>query len=207
MGTYTLVARGLDDAFSEEHLAFEVTGTAAPVQAAASSKESPPPSGPPHVDFFPEGGHLAAGIENRVYFSARDAQGQPLEIRGTIVSSKSASVARVETAGGGRGVFSITPDPAETYRLSITSPAGVSQAPVVPPASADEKVAISTGQGVFAPGAPLEFIVRAAKDNLPLVVTARLRGMLVGQQLLVTSSDRKANASRCRCPWTTRSRA
>ena len=123
------------------------------------------------------------------------------------MDSKGASAARVETARGGLGVFSIVPDAAETYRLAITSPAGISESPLLPPASADQKVAITTGRGVFAPGAPLEFIVRAAKDRLPLVITARLRGMLVGQQLLVTSSpDRRASLTWCRFPWMTRSR-
>ena len=48
-------------------------------------------AGTPHVDFFPEGGLMAAGIENRVYFAARDAKGQPLEIRGEIVDGKGAT--------------------------------------------------------------------------------------------------------------------
>ncbi len=139
------------------------------------------------VDFYPEGGQLAAGIENRVYFAARDGKGQPLEIRGNIVDGKGTSVARVEAAHGGLGVFSIVPNAAETYRLRITSPAGIRASPLLPPASAEQKIAIVTGRGFFAPGAPLEFTVRAAKDRLPLVITARLRGMLVGQQLLVTS--------------------
>ena len=168
--------------------------------------EIPLREGTPHVDFYPEGGHLVAGIENRVYFSASDARGRPLEIRGSILDGKGASVARVESGRGGLGLFSITPDTAETYRLKILSPAGISESPLLPPASADEEITITTGPGVFAAGAPLEFTVRAATrtqstgyptgypDRLPLVVTARVRGLLVGQKMLVASSDQAAKA-------------
>jgi hypothetical protein len=213
-GIYTLAARGLDDVFPEERLAFEVSGAATQSQAATDAKglsdrrdpvplsstnapgsateakEVPARSGSLNVDFFPEGGRLAAGIENRVYFAASDAKGRPLEVRGNVVDGKGASVTPVETARGGRGVFSITPQAAETYRLTITSPES-SESPLLPPASADQKIAIATGRGVFAAGAPLEFTVRAAKERLPLVVTAQVRGMLVGQQLLVTSKAKQ----------------
>ena len=108
---------------------------------------------------------------------------------------------RAEAARGGRGVFSIVPDAAETYRLKIISPAGIGDSPLLPPASSEQKIAIAAGRGVFAPGAPLEFTVRAAKDRLPLVITARLRGMLVGQRMLVTSSpDQQAKANAVSIP-------
>jgi len=201
-GTYTLVARGLDNVFPEERLAFEVIGPATPhFPAKTITEEIPKRTGPAHVDFYPEGGIMAAGIENRVYFAARDAKGQPLEIRGNIVNGKGASVSRVETAYGGLGVFSLVPDAAETYRLKIVGPAGISESPRVPPASSDQKIAIATGQGVFAPGAPLEFNLRAAKDRLPLVITARLRGLLVGQQMVVASSqDQQGKANTVSIP-------
>ena len=201
-GTYTLVARGLDNVFPEERLAFEVIDPAVPhLQAAANAKPIPIRAGLPQIDFFPEGGRLAAGIENRVYFAARDAKGQPLEIHGNIVDGKGTSVVRVDAARSGLGVFSVVPDAAETYRLAVTSPAGVSLSPLLPPASADQKIAITTGRSVFAPGAPLEFIVRSTKDRLPLVITARVRGMLVGQRILVTSpTDQPAKAGTVSIP-------
>lgn len=144
---------------------------------------------------------MAAGIENRVYFAARDAKGQPMEIRGNIVDSKGASVATVESSPGGLGIFTLMPDAAETYLLKIVSPAGINESPRIPPASSDQKITIATGRGVFASGAPLEFNVRAVKDRLPLVITARLRGMLVSQQMLVTSSqDQQGKANTVSIP-------
>jgi hypothetical protein len=149
-----------------------------------------------HCDFYPEGGALAASIENRVFFTVRDAKGQPLAIRGSIVDPKGASVAQVETARNGLGVFGIVPDAAETYRLKITEPAGVSELLLLPPASADQKIAIATGRSVFASGAPLEFKIHEAKECLPLVIAARVRGMLVGQQVLVAAASEPRTSTR-----------
>jgi hypothetical protein len=73
-----------------------------------------------------------------------------------------------------------------------TSPAGAGASPLPPPASSDQKIAIAPGRGVFDAGAPLEINVRATKDRLPLVITARVRGLLVGQQMLVTSPPDQA---------------
>ena len=105
----------------------------------------------PRADVWPPGSRIASTLPPAT------RKGQPLEIRGDIVDGKGASVARVETARGGLGVFSIVPDAAETYRLKITSPAGISESPLLPPASAEQKIAIAAVRGVFAPGAPLEF--------------------------------------------------
>ena len=180
-GVYTLVARGAGGIFPAERLAFEVAGPAKPPTPASAAGTTGT-----RVEFFPEGGRLAVGIENRVYFAARDAKGQPLEIRGEIVDSREGQVTEVESTCGGLGVFRIVPNAAETYRLKIAGPKGVNESPLLPPASVEQKVAISVPRGIIAAGEPLEFSIRAAKDRLPLVVAASVRGMPVGQRMVVT---------------------
>ena len=150
--TYTLVARGLDNVFPEERLPFDVVGSTTPHPPASTvAKPLPAHTGTLSVQFFPEGGHLAAGIENRVYFAALDAKGQPLEIRGNIVDGKGKTVTPAETVFGGLGVFNITPDAAETYRLTVTSPAGISETPLLPKAAAEQPIAVATGRGIVPP--------------------------------------------------------
>jgi hypothetical protein len=219
-GVYALAARTWESAFSEERVSFDVLAPTSPqpqpatkprpaekpqsvVKPKADAKTAAGPSGPasPHVDFFPEGGRLAAGLENRVYFAARNGQGQPLEVRGSIVDGKGTSVAGVNAARDGLGVFSFVPDAADVYRLKIAgpsgeAPAGAGEFPRLPPASAEQKIAIDAGRGVIAAGAPLELLIRAGKDRLALVVAVRLRGMLVRQQMIITpSSNQSATAS------------
>ena len=141
------------------------------------------------VQFYPEGGDLVAGVANRVYFDCHTARGQTISVTGTIVNSRGIGVAALETIHDGMGSFSFVPDRDETYRLKITSPAGATDQPKLPPASTEQKVVLSTGTGVFDAAAPLEFNLRAAKAGIPLVITAWCRGVPVGQQTLVTSTD------------------
>ncbi len=200
-GSYTLVARGADGAFPEQRLAFEVTGpdstnAAAGKQVAKKTADSKAVK----IDFFPEGGTLAAGLENRVYFSVRDAQGRPLEIRGGVINAKGDQLARMETAGSGRGKFSFVPDATGSYHVKIIEPAGVHELPPLPPASAEQKVAIAVKNAVLAPGAPLELVVHASKENIPIVVTASAGGLLIGQQLLITTAAKETSGTEISLP-------
>jgi hypothetical protein len=190
-GTYTLVARGADSAIAEQRLAFEVTGSTTAHDSVKTSTERNPKKLPADkkavkLDFFPEGGALAAGVENRVYFSARDEKGRPVEVRGDVIDAKGNRVARLETSGG-RGKFSIAPQAADSYRAKIAEPKGVDELPL-PPASSAQKVAIAVESAVFAAGAPLELSLRAARENIPLVATVSAGELLLGQQLLITTA-------------------
>ncbi|MGY8770971.1 MAG: hypothetical protein ACKVH8_21380, partial [Pirellulales bacterium] len=72
------------------------------------------------VQFYPEGGKLVAGFENRVYFHAVDAKQQPVNINGTIVDSNGKSVAEVNAVTLGRGVFKFAPEAtSDNYRLKL----------------------------------------------------------------------------------------
>ena len=96
-GAYTLVARGLDDVFPEERLAFEVIGP----RRAATSKPPTNPRPIPARTGNPARRLLSRGRtfgrrdrESASTLPPADANGQPLEIRGNIVDGKGASVAR-----------------------------------------------------------------------------------------------------------------
>jgi hypothetical protein len=195
-GAYALVARGADKSTAEQRLRFDVVGTAAS-ETTPKSADVGKNGGKPalRIDFFPEGGALSAGLENRVYFFAHDDQGQPVEIRGKIVNVKGDSLANVKSVGGGRGRFNIVPDATESYRVKIVDPPGISVLPALPSASREQRIAIAVDQGVLAPGAPLDVSLRAAKENVPLVVTASDGGLIIGQQLLVTPAPATAKAT------------
>ena len=91
--------------------------------------------------FYPEGGDLVGGVENRVYLEARTPWGKPADIEGRIVDSLGVRVARYRTEHEGRGRFSFTPRPGETYSLQVDSPAGITR--LFPlPVSVDDGVAL-----------------------------------------------------------------
>jgi len=141
------------------------------------------------VSFYPEGGHLVAGLENRVYFAARDPFGDPVEVRGRIVDGQGGRVVGVATTHKGLGALSIVPLPGEEYRLELDGTTDAPQAARLPEVSSGDKVVLNTGLGVFQDGEPLEFNVRAAEAGLPLVASAWCRGVPVGQQVFVTKQD------------------
>ncbi len=215
-GRYAVVVRSPAGSFPDERQPFwllppgppPAAGEAPPAAEADGAGRLPEQSGaektaasgaarPGRIDvrFYPEGGELVEGLESRVYFTSRDRSGGPVTLRGTIVDRRGDELAAVETTSDGRGSFSLSPETGETYHLKITSPAGLSDRPVLPRAASGRKVVISAGTGVFQPGAPLEFNLRATRAGLPLVAVARCRGVTVGQQMFVTTAERDRPAS------------
>ena len=204
-GEYTLIARSPDQRFPEQRRPFSVRGYHLPRADKPSDRSKPIPilRGPVSVAFFPEGGELAAGLETRVYFVARDSLGQPVSLSGKIIASsvekdreqptdhtekadRENEIATFETTFRGMGVFAFIPRADWRYRVEVTTPAHVKCDAELPPVSTERNVVLSTGGGVFAGGTPMEFNIRAAKPALPLVVAAYCRGVQVGEQPLVT---------------------
>ncbi|MGA2061875.1 MAG: MG2 domain-containing protein [Thermoguttaceae bacterium] len=141
------------------------------------------------VHFYPEGGDLAAGLENRVYFVCQDPLGKPLRISGVVVNENGRTMAAVESIREGMGQFSFTSQPGESYRLKIIAPAGIKDEPKLPAAVADCPIVLTTGTGAFGPSEMLEFNIRSSKAGLPLVVGAWCRGVMAGQVALVTKKS------------------
>lgn len=69
--------------------------------------------------FFPEGGNLVAGIENRVAFMAADATGAGVEANGIISDGQGNEVARFSTVHDGKGLFSFVPVAGRTYNARV----------------------------------------------------------------------------------------
>lgn len=136
------------------------------------------------VEFFPEGGDLIAGVENRVYFTGRDPVGEPVHIEGEIRNSADKVVAAIETGHEGMGRFAFKPKKNETYTLAITSPAGVASKPALPAVGKRRIAVLSAGPGVFAAEKPVDIVVESVKANAELVVAAYCRGIQTGQQMV-----------------------
>ncbi len=60
------------------------------------------------VSFYPEGGHLIAGVENHVAFEVTDQHGQAVDISGTVTVSQQQTI-NIRTEYMGRGSFVVTP--------------------------------------------------------------------------------------------------
>ncbi len=60
------------------------------------------------VTFYPEGGHLIEGVENRIAFDITDQHGEAVNIKGT-VAADGLSPITIQTEYMGRGSFTVTP--------------------------------------------------------------------------------------------------
>ncbi len=70
--------------------------------------------------FYPEGGHLVAGVPNRVAFEVNDKEGKHLEGTIHVEDSKGTKVAETKTEQRGRGSVEFTPIANETYTAIYT---------------------------------------------------------------------------------------
>lgn len=87
--------------------------------------------------FFPEGGNMLVGLENRVAFKAANDLGEGQQAKGVVVDSQGNEVAFFETIHDGMGYFFLNPEPSEKYsaqvvfsngqRLSVGLPDALSQ--------------------------------------------------------------------------------
>ena len=133
------------------------------------------------VEFLPEGGDLAAGLPNRVYFNARDPSGEPVHIKGRILDSAGEVITTLETEHEGRGRFSFTPSAVDVYHLAIDSPAGVTSQPELPAARADLPLVLSSEEFAYESQAPLTLSLYTRQPKGRYVVAAMCRGAQVGQ--------------------------
>ena len=68
------------------------------------------------VSFYPEGGYLVPGFENRMTFKAMDSNGKWVDITGDIVDSSGNKVASIATTHDGMGLATFTPQAGMAYK-------------------------------------------------------------------------------------------
>lgn len=84
--------------------------------------------------FYPEGGDMIAGVENKVAFRALNEFGKPAEIEGFIADKKGAKIADFSALYAGMGAMVFTPKSGEVYTAKITKPEGVEDKYILPDA-------------------------------------------------------------------------
>ncbi len=134
--------------------------------------------------FYPESGDIVSGLENRVYFVARNPQGKPVHVAGKVVNRAGREVAATEVLYDGMGSFTFTPAFGEQYRLQLTQPTSTTAEFNLPLPKDEQKVVLSGGRGVFSSGEPLELTVWSKQAVSQLLLTAHCRGVFVGREMI-----------------------
>ncbi|MCY2993635.1 MAG: hypothetical protein NTY19_38015 [Planctomycetota bacterium] len=183
---YVLVAHSPSRQYPEARLRFRVGETRELEERITEA--IPIESGRIAVEFYPESGSLVSGVLNRVYFSARNVDGEAASIQGRVVDRGGKLVVPVQNGQAGRGMFQFTPLANESYRLECDVPADGSQKYPLPSASVERFVTLDAGAGVFDAGHSLNLELRSTQCTRPLAMVTRCRGATVGQLLVSRKS-------------------
>ena len=70
--------------------------------------------------FFPEGGQLVAGLNNRVAFKAANLLGEGVPAKGVLLNENGNEILTFETFHEGMGRFSFKPEPGMNYKARVT---------------------------------------------------------------------------------------
>jgi hypothetical protein len=74
----------------------------------------------PSIQFFPEGGDIAAGVNNRIAFKANDQYGRPIKVKGKLLDNKGTTIQTFSSIHDGMGSFSFTPQTGFSYTVKWT---------------------------------------------------------------------------------------
>jgi len=120
------------------------------------------------IKFFPEGGKLISGVENKVYFEALTNTAEPVDIIATLIetdpenSFKKVVGETVVSVHEGRGTFKFVPSNGRMYQLEFTKPSGVY--PAVLPLSHLFGVVLSTTSPAFEADQDITVTVEPSPD-------------------------------------------
>jgi hypothetical protein len=135
------------------------------------------------VDFFPEGGDLIAGVENRLYYRVRSKSGEPISSDGKLILLCSKEV-KDSAYHLGMGYVTFVPDPKETYTVRVTTP--VKTETIANPFAALgirlDGVVVHVPDAVGRQGDPIRLTLRQQGPPRKLLLVANCRGQIVDQR-------------------------
>src|SRR5262249_26974834 len=142
-----------------------------------------------------EGGNLAAGVPNRIYFRVRDSHGQPADLAGRIVDGRGREIVAVQTMRGkdrppssrGLGVFSLTPAAGEHYQFITTELAGAGSPTPLPDPRSDS-LALHVANAVSNEGDPIQVVLNRGGPARSLVIAVFSRDRLVSHESITVPS-------------------
>ncbi len=140
------------------------------------------------VQFFPEGGNLLAGVENRVAFKAINSQGKGIFVEGEIIDDKNKFVTSFKTGHSGMGSFKMFVLSTNKYNAKLKTPL----------ATAEFQLPEVTGKGymlqVTDAGENLRVYIYSNIDNSTAPVPFILVGQTRGEVYYAAKSDIKSHA-------------
>ncbi|GAQ89697.1 hypothetical protein KFL_005520040 [Klebsormidium nitens] len=152
------------------------------------------------VKLFPEGGVLVPGLENRVYFEARDPTEEPLDVEGEVWPvGGNAPLATFAAVHEGRGKFVFTPAAGQAYEARFTKPGSVKKPVPLPEVEGGANHGLPSV--VLRVEAPADGAEKTANSSAAIDVTvgstaaATLRVALYKREVALESKDVNISAA------------
>ena len=120
------------------------------------------------ICFYPEGGHLKAGIPQKIGFTANDQLGRPVSVSGEIIDDSGKLIAQVSTIIPGFGMSPVIMQKGAKYTLHLTSKLGASQKFTLP----DTDDGMSLGLASFDKDYIYTNLIPPTKDSLKIYLLA-----------------------------------
>jgi hypothetical protein len=138
------------------------------------------------LQFFPEGGNLVAGMQNRIAFKAVNKYGLGTDFKAFVISSHHDTVASIQTQHLGMGSFIFKPNAGEKYYAVIGKVSSKKFALPEP---------IASGYTFFVDNLSNKNLIKViARNNLPEKDRPILIGHLRGNQVIAFQSKTEGNA-------------
>ncbi|MBY0585728.1 hypothetical protein K2X85_01040 [bacterium] len=137
------------------------------------------------LTFHPESGPLVAGIDQRVFFQARDVNDNPVAVQGRIIDDTGRPATTFSAGPNGRGSMTIRSEKGKRYSIELHQPAGLLPLRPFPEASM-ETVSLRPITAILGADEPIKVELSATSRERGRLVVATCRGVVVG---LVIADD------------------
>jgi hypothetical protein len=132
------------------------------------------------VKAYPEGGDLVTGLPSRVYFSARDPQGKPVDVEGEVVDDRGQVVAGFRSFHAGMARVALTPAAGRSYSVRLQKPRAASSKSFALPAAKASGCTMHTLDDFTGADAEVKVKVQCTEAQ-DVLATAVLRESLVSR--------------------------
>jgi hypothetical protein len=117
------------------------------LQTGAGARTAPALRTTVTLQFFPEGGDLVSGVDNRVAFKAVTENGFPVKIRGTVTDAKTGEALSFATEHDGMGSLVLKPKEGSAYTARWKDEKGADRTTTLPAVRTEGVVMQVTGTG------------------------------------------------------------
>jgi hypothetical protein len=141
----------------------------------------------PELVFFPEGGNIVAGINNKIAFKATDQYGRPIKIKGEIKRTNGEVVEPLKEIHDGMGYFFVIPKEGEKFIAYWQDEKGTqhkTELPQIKNSGASMQIAIS--------GTKRNFLVNVSPESIPTLKTVHILGTEYQQPVFNITKEVKA---------------